>query len=826
MSRDPILDSLLASADALDLDGAPPGPAGVASGTPYGGVGGVLGSVSVDEGTVTPSPSKLFSIVVIHCSDSSLCFGLIGAGGSVCVKQNCFIKNHSVSKARFSGQDRSMVFIQRGIPETVFSEPNLDMANVPLEILKVWRTQKLGLSDWSLEFQAVDFTNDASASSDDVKEEASFLSRADKVKTPSKKRREVDEIMESDFVVLGWKGDPYQRILPHEGSLELENQIAAGFKKGVVTRVVAGVESKMESMNQGLIELSQLTHNRFLSMEEAVREFGSVAHSSRTKIGRELPVHERFEAPTLWGTTSFIADELDRVNMDVTQLIDDVEPLKAAVGEISGYIINSNEAKDATNKLVQIVSIIMRKIQGLAPEMANIRVDLNKMIQSSSSQNEIRSESRDGFRTPSLYQTQPHKQGQTVTAVDELLSLACDERSIRSGGSDDGHGDKVLLTSRKLYHPVSNDDSLTQQTRTGGESRTQEYNSKTQAVILKLVEDVKLLRSSTEVSSIKFGNLGFRNLHECTEWIESHFSGLRYGLIMDPLLMLERIYGDDEVDSVSLLKTLESRLKLKIETGAEASALNALRHSRPRIFHKGRPIMINLPNKSRLNLVQSHTEWKSGGEGVKSFIVQKMNILHASVAADISCEFGRDPSMATAQMIATMSLTATVTFITQLLGMVDTLYERLFVISKFSTEQAWSLTSQVLDRVLSDLYAPKDGIGESLTTRSPLSICAHLLWASFKTHDVMAEYVAHNFENHPAVSTEYVKFLATNSGSDKVSKLVDQVELLKSKATSAADEAKRAVSKADTASTKTAELIREVASLTKRLKALEDKSGK
>jgi hypothetical protein len=352
-------------------------------------------------------------------------------------------------------------------------------------------------------------------------------------------------------------------------------------------------------------------------------------------------------------------------------------------------------------------------------------------------------------------------------------------------------------------------------------------NDNTNTIIHQLIKDVRALKSaSDDTTAIKFGNLGFRNIHECSSWIEKNFMGLRYGLIMDPLLMLERIYGDDELDTVSLMKTLESRLRLKIETGAEASALKALRHSRPRIFHKGRATMVNSPNKSRLNLLPSHSEWKSGGEGVKAFIVHKMNILHSSITADIAYEFGRSSSSSAAQMVATLSLTATITFITQLLGMVDAMYERLISISTFSSEQAWSLTTQVLDRVLSDLYAPKEGIAESLTTRSPLSICAHLMWGSFKTHDVMSQYVSHNFENHPAVSTEYVKFLATNSGSDKVAKLMDQVEVLKSKVSSATDEAKRAVSKADTASTKNAELVREVVALTKRLKVLEDKVGK
>ena len=58
----------------------------------------------------------------------------------------------------------------------------------------------------------------------------------------------------------------------------------------------------------------------------------------------------------------------------------------------------------------------------------------------------------------------------------------------------------------------------------------------------------------------------------------------------------------------------------------------------------------------------------------------------------------------------------------------------------------------------------------------------------------MAVYVVHKFENHdPSVSTEYVKFLATNSRSEKVVKLTEAVESVKTMAAVALlDEAKAA----------------------------------
>jgi hypothetical protein len=233
--------------------------------------------------------------------------------------------------------------------------------------------------------------------------------------------------------------------------------------------------------------------------------------------------------------------------------------------------------------------------------------------------------------------------------------------------------------------------------------------------------------------------------------------------------------------------------------------------------------MVNLPNKSRLNLLANHKDWKSGGEGIENFIINKMNVLYSSISADIANELGNDPESMEAHFIATKCLTATVTFITQLIATVNSIYERLFTFSKFTTEQAWSLTTQVLDRVMADLYVPKDGVIESLATGSPISTCGHILWACFRTHEVMTTYVDHQFENHPAILTEYVKFLATNSGSEKLAKLATIVEGVQAKAISAATEAGKASSKADTSSAKCSEMVKEMGALAKRIKTLEDR---
>jgi DNA anti-recombination protein RmuC len=100
------------------------------------------------------------------------------------------------------------------------------------------------------------------------------------------------------------------------------------------------------------------------------------------------------------------------------------------------------------------------------------------------------------------------------------------------------------------------------------------------------------------------------------------------------------------------------------------------------------------------------------------------------------------------------------------------------------------------------------------------------MWSCLKTHDVMSGYIDHQFENHPAISAEYVKFLATNSGSEKVEKIDGVVASLSEKLNKSLEETKKAVRKADVATAKLSDLLKEVQSLAKKVKQLEDKAGR
>lgn len=807
------LDELLSAASSFSLVSAPSGSgdvafasSGILDSSPLS-VGGVLGSVGfLPEGT--GAPTRCFPVVLIRPVDPSLCFGVVGSGSaSFCVRKNCKIKAHVENKVGgILGSEDARYFISRIPDMTVFSEPNVGVNQVPVETRLEWETKIGTLPEWVRVFRAISIHADdeEEASNEDIKLETRLLVEAQLFKTPAKKRRAKTEVL--DELEPLWSDiniGVHERSLPVDGAPELETVISS-LAKGGLTRIVARLESSVVGLGTALEEVASLTHRRFGVNEENVLMISGAIQNLISVLGPAVDMGVKFEAPTLWGTAAFVGNEVERVNCEALELKSQIAVIKTAIQSSFADTKKDAEIKTVANaKMLKIITLVMDRVQAFTPEIEMIRKHVQKL--------------ETEFSATHLRSAKKQRQGVTgegeADAMDDLMEMLTSNVSMK-----DDAGYIVTPTKGNISEGNTGD---------GRDLKDLKVDvTRMEANIRMIIGDVGLLKACAEDKSIKFGGLGLRTLQECHTWIDENFKGLRYGLVMDPLLMLDRIFGSDDVEAESQFKILESRVKLKITTGAEAAAIKALHFNRPRLFHKGRVAMTSERNTSKLLKLPTFKSWKSGGEGVRNYITKQMNLIHSTVTHDIAYAFGSDPSLAQAQNVATTSLNATITFLTQLLGFIDTIYEKLHLHSKFSADQAWSLTTQILDRVCEDLYAPKEGVAAAMTVEDPVSICSHLLWSCFRTHDVMAIYIEHNFENHPAISAEYVKFLATNSGYDKVEKMEVIVLAMKADVAKALDLADKAAKKGEMATDKFSAAHKEIEALKKRIQTLETKGNK
>ena len=87
----------------------------------------------------------------------------------------------------------------------------------------------------------------------------------------------------------------------------------------------------------------------------------------------------------------------------------------------------------------------------------------------------------------------------------------------------------------------------------------------------------------------------------------------------------------------------------------------------------------------------------------------------------------------------------------------------------------------------------------------------------------MAEFDDLNFENHPAIASEYIKFLACNSGFDMLETLEKDVANVKAEVRELGSKVKEAVRKSDASSSVSDTNKRGLADLTKRVDRKVDK---
>ena len=73
---------------------------------------------------------------------------------------------------------------------------------------------------------------------------------------------------------------------------------------------------------------------------------------------------------------------------------------------------------------------------------------------------------------------------------------------------------------------------------------------------------------------------------------------------------------------------------------------------------------------------------------MREHIIKRLNALKASISQEINNTLGKDVDQRDAFLIATLSLTASVTSVTSLVIAVDDIYDKLHNESKFSAESS------------------------------------------------------------------------------------------------------------------------------------------
>jgi hypothetical protein len=325
----------------------------------------------------------------------------------------------------------------------------------------------------------------------------------------------------------------------------------------------------------------------------------------------------------------------------------------------------------------------------------------------------------------------------------------------------------------------------------------------------KAEDGIKALIGEANTSAISFGGLELRSAEETRAWASKNpqvASG--FGLFVDCFPILEWISSVEAgADNLSKLKALK---KMGLATLVEAKAMNSFDTTLPQVFLGGgvAPLLV-MKNETNLPGVKTYAYWSNEGAGLRSKIGDELKTIREEMTNQIKL---RLKAGTTGYNLALLGLTLSISWVENLMNFIDDTYAEL-IRSGFSTGSAWSLTTRLVARVFEDIGLVRAGVSSSFVIDDNLSNATTVLWATFQTHDGMAEYLTMKFNNHRSISSQYVKFLASNSGIEAVGQLTDGLKRMGTEVKEAVEQSLTACNKVDEAKTKLVAIERRLVKL-------------
>jgi hypothetical protein len=338
----------------------------------------------------------------------------------------------------------------------------------------------------------------------------------------------------------------------------------------------------------------------------------------------------------------------------------------------------------------------------------------------------------------------------------------------------------------------------------GGPSGGSEDVAALRNEVAALRSEIRRLSDHENDETVEIGGLSFATQDDLAAWLVEEAPGLPFGTIVDYHALMQQVqYAQGGYDSVDvLLKSLKLRNDMSLSVAADVLALAALRSGLPAVLGEGKAATGE--DRSSFNAFHTFQDWKNSN-GRDGFVNTHDKRLHKAVrAVEVDIANRLEPNSAAA-MLASTCLTKASAFSGALVNYLTTTYEDLTMSSGFPKKRAWALTTALGARICEEIHKDSSALARTLsvstdeTDRDRLTVL--LIWATLRSHKMMDEYVQLEFKDHPTVASEYVKFLATNSGYETVAGLQSKVDSLEKEMASVKKAVVNAANAADTAKT-------------------------
>jgi hypothetical protein len=331
-------------------------------------------------------------------------------------------------------------------------------------------------------------------------------------------------------------------------------------------------------------------------------------------------------------------------------------------------------------------------------------------------------------------------------------------------------------------------------------------------------EEVCMLNTKNKPHMVKFAGLNLDSLSKAHAWISSHMAIKDIGLVVDPYTVFEHINAN--LLGGEFLKNFRRVHKLQILMLAQGYSMSSFEQAIPKILSKPGSVVIK-DDSPYLSCVATWSDWDYLDTGLPQSIKQELEVFKKAHRLEIENTLDQDSGIYT---VACLALSDLVSIIEALITFIDNFVKHLTT-AKFSVKKAFHVTTRLAKRIMTKMYAPRQGILKAIKAGNLGQTLAAIFWATIQSLDIGLGFKQIGMDNLHVVLSELVKFLLVNTGYESISGLEIKVASLEAQASEIQKTTRNLEKSVVTATNKSDELKKtcEALTLTKRLTKLESK---
>lgn len=710
---------------------------------------------------------------------ATMCNQRQSGGVTACIRTNCKL-NHRGPKVAFSP---GAIVVARS-SASVFISPSTNRGYLSPELIEEWKSTTHVLDDWNDLFRMVN------------------AQETNKPITPAALRRS----QEMDDFAKGW-----QPVVNPVGENEdplfgSPSRVFAQLVDKVTLSLTEKFENEVKILNEAdpneteptpLLQTGEWGYGEaFKRLESNVIINKSIVGTMSSKLDeltdaldsemkviysrverteclvgpKQIPDNPMFDAPTVWGSISSLASAIDDIHSELLAI----------------------KAKN----MEEIVLLELRMNKVFEDQLQEIIVNTTMMA------SEHSAEINEGVTA----------NASSIRSMNDTILL------LARGAS------KLKEEMVELRDTISGIKSVSgaETNQTEGSTVVSDISS-IKNMIRNMGQRIDTVVDGRESKSVKFFGITFRGHTDAEAWVLENLDSESFGLIVDAHLVFEHIYHQAFSDD-GALKDLNVLYKLKIDNITQGLAMSSFDYLTPRFFSNpttglNKKPKIKKPDSSHFDNIDTYEDWDLPIMGFRAKLKEELEEFQQTHIRMISESLSADLP---AYRIATMSVQASVNWILSFVAYLDETYTETFRLPSFTTARAWQLVTQIGRRILTDVASSRSGVKKLFRVGDNVKIAQTMFWPMVQSHETMVRYKKANFKDDPAVSNEFMKFMATNSGStDGLASISTKLTKMETDVKEAVRLCKGANTSATNSANKADELKRLVTTLTQRVTSLE-----